>query len=250
MGLFDGVALEASMERWAKGVDPDTPPDLVGGDPARFGKDNTTLAARWGEDAGTLLRRYAEAVEYGPEVAAHFRLKNRMRIGEIRVLPKADGPDTAVAMSHAFPNSPIALDDGGVGSSPYDHLNRVLQHPVEPVSFAGTAAPPGKGEPWSENIRTQIAVRLAMLVNFGLVDLPNNSMLRQELLALELEMRVKTVMEIDSNGVERKVRKASVLLIEKDKIKKLIGRSPDLADCCEIAANGNPVPKPAQWEAW
>lgn len=242
-GLFDGIALDQSMERWSQGVDPETPPDLVGVDPARFGKDNTTAAGRWGDEAATLLRRYADAVEYGPEVAARFRETNRMRIGAIRTLPKADGPDTAVALSAAFPRSPIAMDDGGVGSSPYDHLKRVLMHEVEPVSFAGVPAPPGKGEPWSENVRTQIAVRLAMLVNAGLVDVPNDPLLRQELLALELELRVRTVTEIVDKG-EQKVRKTSVLLIDKEKLKKILGRSPDLADCCEIAANGNPVPKP------
>jgi hypothetical protein len=249
-GLFDAVAIERAQERWKAAHDPDEPPDMVGVDPAREGKDTTGHAPRWGIGAEELLRKYAEAREFGPTLVDELRATRRQRIGAIRIAPKGDGVDTALHLLGRYPRSPWTIDDGGIGASVYDHAKRVLEADVDGVSFGGTAQPPTPGEPWAENIRTQLYVRAAILVNAGLVDVPDDPQLRQELLAHELEDRVRTVEERDDNGVMRKVRKTSKLLKSKDAVKKLIGRSPDRSDAFVLAVNGNPNPKPRPVEAW
>lgn len=251
--LFDAAALDRSMARWTSRRQPDTPPDLVGVDPAREGRDSTRAAPRWGDDAEALLRAFADAKAKGEQAAAAIaalRESRRQYVGPSRLLPKGDGVDTATTLVTMFPASPFAIDDGGIGASVYDHTTRVIGRQAHPVSFGGAAQPPTPGEPWSENVRTQLYVRTAILLAIGLVDAPHDPELREELLAHTTKPRTRSVTERGEDGIERKVRRSSVLLIEKEEVKRLIGRSPDRADAFVLAVNGDPSPKPTPWEIW
>lgn len=245
-GLFDPGAIDQAVDRWRKGCDPQGPPDGVGFDPAREGDDDPVAAPRWGETADVLLRAYAAAEAMGEradEAIAELRKNRRVRIGELVVFPKSDGVTLAQRVHHRFPDSPLSIDEGSVGSSPVDHLSRVLMRDVVPVSFAATPAPPiNQSEPWSENLRTQLYVRAAMLVNRGLMDLPDDPLLREELLAHKLEYGSKTVERWNERKKRKeKIRVPSVALIAKDEVKKLIGRSPDRSDGCVLGVYTEPI---------
>lgn len=236
-GLFDPGAIDQAVERWLKSRDPNTIPDCVGLDPAREGEDDPVAAPRWGATAESLLRAYATAEEVGPEAIAELRRLRRIRIGELVVFPKSDGVTLAQRVHHQFPDSPFTVDDGSVGSSPVDHLNRVIGRDVVAVSFAQSPLPPvNQSEPWSENMRTQLYLRFALAVNRGLVDLPDDPLLRQELLAHKLEYGARVVERFNERKKRReKVRVPSVSLVAKDEVKKLIGRSPDRSDAAALS---------------
>lgn len=244
-GLFDPGAWDAAVERWKRGRDPVALPDCVGLDPAREGDDDPIAAPRWGETAEQLLRAYAEAEASGnPEAAIAAIQKNRRaRIGELTVFPKSDGVTLAQRVSHQFPGSPFSIDEGSVGSSPVDHLGRVLRRDVVPVSFSASATQPvNQSEPWSENMRTQLYLRFAMLVNRGLVDVPDDPLLRQECLAHKLEYGAKVVERYNERKRRKeKVRVTSVALVAKDEVKKLIGRSPDRSDGSALSLYTEPI---------
>jgi hypothetical protein len=142
-----------------------------------------------------------------------------------------------------FPHSPFTIDEGGVGSSPLDYLTSVLHRDCDGVSFAEKTLPrTSQDEPWCENMRTQLYVRAAMLTNRGLVDMPNDPLLREELLAHSTFETSKVVEEIDPRTNRAiKVREPGVGLIPKDDIKKMIGRSPDRADAFVLALFSRPI---------
>lgn len=231
-GLFDLGAWEQAVERWRKKLDPDTVPDCVGFDPAREGDDDPVAAPRWGETADQLLRAYFDAETAGEHAMAELKKHRRARSGELVVFPKSDGVTLATRVNHRFPDSPLSIDEGSVGTSPLDHLARVLHRDVVPVSFAAVPTPPiNQSEPWSENLRTQLYVRAAMLTNRGLVDIPDDPLLRQEIFAHSLEPGARVVERFNPRkNRKEKVRVPSVALIAKDEVKKLIGRSPDRSD--------------------
>jgi hypothetical protein len=231
-GLFDSAAIDQAVARWSKGRDPATIPDRVGLDPAREGNDDAVAAPAWGETAEQLLRAYFLAEEAGPAAIETLQKTRRTRVGELTVYPKSDGVTLAQRVHQQFPDSPFSIDEGAVGSSPVDHLGRVLRRDVVPVSFAATPLPPvNQSEPWSENMRTQLYLRASMATNRGLVDVPDDPILRQELLAHSLEPSAKVVERYNERKKrQEKIRVPSVALIDKDEVKKLIGRSPDRAD--------------------
>lgn len=240
-GLFSAETISAAVARWRARTAPAGPPARVGVDPAREGSDDTLMAPAWGDAAEPLLLGWAAAQEATPEAQAAFLAKRRAYIGLLEQVAKGDGPDTARRIRSRWPASPFTIDDGGVGTSPIDHLRRVLNAQVGMVSFGGLAPVPTPGETWSENMRTAMYVRLARLLSFGLVDLPPDEQLREELLAHELETRSKSVEE---HG--RRVRVTSVLLCPKDKVKAKIGRSPDRADAVVLALTEAAGPRPAR----
>jgi hypothetical protein len=248
--LFDPAACDRATARWLEGRDPATPPDNVGIDPAREGRDSSGTAPRWGRDAEPLLREYAEAVRKGDARKVDALRAERQRVGVIQIIPKGDGVFVAEEVRRRFPSSPFTCDDGGVGASVLDHLRHVLMASIVGVSFGGGVQEPTPGEPWSENTRTQLYVRAARMLAFGLVDMPNDPQLREELLVHTTKPKSRTVTVLDDNGVERKVRVSSLLLLDKDSVKKLLGRSPDRADTFVLAVNGDPAPKPTPWEVW
>jgi hypothetical protein len=231
------------VQRWLKSRDPQTIPVRVGLDPAREGDDDAVSAPAWGETAEQLLRAFFLAEEGGPAALDALLKHRRARVGELTVYAKSDGVTLAQSVHRQFPGSPFSIDEGSVGSSPIDHLARVLNRDVVPVSFAAVANPPvNESEPWSENRRTQLYVRASMATNRGLVDIPDDPILRQELLAHSLEPGAKVVERFNKrkNRIE-KVRVPSVLLIAKDEVKKLIGRSPDRADAFVLALYTEPI---------
>jgi len=218
-GLFDPAAVDAAMARWREGPQPDGLPDLVGVDVARYGEDETVAAARWGPEAESLLRATAPT--------------ERQWIA-LEVIPPGDGVQTARALSSRWPGAPSAVDEEGVGASVYDQLSRVLGFPAEAVSFAAAPRAPVPGEPYAANWRAQMYVRLSMLVRRGLVALPPDPLLREELLATEVEYVAKTVRV--AGGVERH---PAVQLASKDELRRKLGRSPDRADAVVMAVNGS-----------
>lgn len=238
-GLFDVAALDAAARRWAERPDPAEAPDRVGVDPAREGDDEPVAAPAWGPTAAELLRAYAEAETQGPRALDALKATRRARIGECVVFPNGDGVEVARAVDRRFPHSPLALDEGSVGSSPLDHLARVMGRDAVGVSFSASPQPPVPGEPWCENQRTQLYVRAAMCLARGLVDLPDDELLREELLAHEVAYGSRVVELPAERGPKsrpaRKERVASVALVSKDEVKKLIGRSPDRADAFVLA---------------
>jgi hypothetical protein len=244
--LFSRAALDAGMARWRARPMPETPPDRVGVDPAREGSDNACAAPAWGMSAEQLLRAWAEAQESDEAEALSEELRegSRMYVGVIVSLPKGDGPTLANNVAAHFPEAGVFnVDEGGVGASAYDHMARVIGLPAVAVSFGASPPDPTPGEQWSENMRTALYVRAAMLSNLGLIDTPDSPALREELMAHELVHRYRVVEEQDQKTrLMRKVRKPSVLLIDKDTVKERIGRSPDLADAYVLAVN-EPAPR-------
>ncbi|ODS99871.1 MAG: hypothetical protein ABS52_19510 [Gemmatimonadetes bacterium SCN 70-22] len=248
--LFSARALEEAMDRWDADRARAPMPDCVGLDPAREGIDTSTYLPRWGRDAEELLRAYAEAVKQGPAAVETIRRERRQYLGEFVTAPSGDGPSVALHVMQRFALSTFAIDEGGVGASVLDHMVRVLGARATGVSFSAAPLPPTPGETYSENFRTMLYVRAALLVAAGLVDVPPDVRLREELLAHETSPRARVVTVMDSSGMERKERKESVLLIEKDEIKKRIGRSPDRADAFVLAVNGDPLPRRKSIQAW
>jgi hypothetical protein len=233
-GLFRPGDWDAAVQRWKRSPDPVNPPDRVGVDPRREGKDEFTAAPAWGPTAGALLRLYADAQLDGIAAVEAVRAQ-RVRVGEIKLLPRGDGVDTALALDKLFPRSPFIMDEASVGSSPYDHLRRVLHRDVTGVTFSNAPLGPLPGEPYCENLRTQLYVRAMMLVHRGLVDPPADPILREEILAHRVEAVRKTIERRDKDGRWEKVRVDAVALIAKDEIKKIIGRSPDRSDAFVVA---------------
>jgi hypothetical protein len=256
-GLFNPGAWDSGVARWRAWQDPGKPPDAVGVDAARTGADDTCAAPRWGEDGEAMLRAWAaaakgvdekltaallaplgEAVQWSP---TEWITGRRIRVGELRIAPKGTGTQVAEWLTRIWPRSPWNVDEGGVGASVLDHARDVLGVQASGVSFAASPPPPVHEEPWCENTRAALFVRAAMLINRGLVDPPDDDLLREEILAHELVHGSKVVEEAGA-----KVRKPSVRILEKDEVKKKIGRSPDRADAFVLAL-WRPVTKGGVW---
>lgn len=242
-GLFNAGDVDAAMARWATTRDPATVPDNVGVDPAREGGDDPTAAPRWGDSADALLRLYAQAQKVSQAAIDMLRATRRARVGTVRIFPRGKGPEIATRLAAIFPGSPFTIDEGGIGASPLDYLTSVLHRQAVGVSFAETPLDrTSDDEPWSENMRTQLYVRAAMLTHRGLVDIPNDALLREELLAHSVLDKAKVVEKLDRRTNRTiKVREPSVLLIPKDEIKKMIGRSPDRADAFVLSLFNRPI---------
>lgn len=243
-GLF-GTADLTRAEARGRAPIPNTIPDRVGFDPTREGDDEPVAAPAWGPAGDVLLREFFDAQKRGAGAMAQLQATRRLRIGEVAVLARGKGDAMAEALVQRFPNSPFTADAGGVGSSPVDFLQSVHRRQVLEVAFSEAPRDPVPDEPFTENLRTQLYVRLAMLTARDLVDLPDDPLLREELLAHELvpTTRVVEVWDVDpKTRVKRKVKKRmpAVRLIDKDEVKKRIGRSPDRADAAVLAAFDEP----------
>lgn len=174
-----------------------------------------------------------------------FRAARRMRLGALRVLRNGDGPEIAEQLARAYPHSPFVLDEGSVGSSPLDWLAKHLRRRVVGVSF-GARAPvdPPPELPWCANMRTYLAVLFARLVNLGLVDLPPDELLRQEMHAhylrpsrVTLTLTVAQAKRFGRRPGER-YEVEGVQLVSKDDVKLALGRSPDRFDAAALACHG------------
>lgn len=225
-GLFDPAAVTNAMKRWRERQPPPGPPDRLGFDCAREGSDDSAVAPAWGPPSYALLRAMRDARAGGDIEGAVDRViesLGRVYVGEISVAPKGDGPDVATWAARRFPDSPAAIDDGGVGASVLDYWRRVLGRKCRAISFGGRPDSPLPDERRPINLRTQLYVRAAELVRLGLVDLPPDEALREELMAHRLDY-------LDLSAGPKKGKAAAVALSSKDDVKKEIGRSPDRAD--------------------
>lgn len=229
-GLFSADSIDRAFARYLRRSQPSPRPDRVACDAAREGACDATAAPAWGDAAEHVLRQYLEQMEQSePKDEAPG-----IRIGHIVVLRKGDGPTIARELFARWRGVPISIDDGGQGVSVYDHLNRVLHAPVEPVTFGAAAPAPLPGLPWCVNLRTWMYVTLAALLNWDLVDIAPDETLKAELLAHETTSQTKVV---DVDGLRRTV--SAVALCHKDEIIKQIGRSPDRSDVVVLAAAGH-----------
>jgi hypothetical protein len=241
-GLFDATSWEASNERWKTStLPPGRPPTRVGVDLAwkNTTGDDICAAPAWGTHAAELLRLYAAAKRIPDEKRRADALdklrRRRIRIGEIEVIPNGRGPEVAEALVSRWPASAFVVDKGGVGTSAYDAMDAMKDVDVQGIGFGESAPEPVEGEDWSENIRTAMYVRAAMLLQAGLVDVPPDNLLRAELFAHRLIPKTRRALVRDHDGSMVHKRVPSNLLMSKDEIKKLIGRSPDRADAFILA---------------
>lgn len=234
--LFSRAKLQDSMARWKLGQDPDLlrrPPSAVGADTALEGDDDTVGVPRWGASADQLLRGYAEAQKESREAAQRYAAGHRMRLGWPRSFPKGDTIDTATALHKEFPGCPLNVDSAPAGIT--EHLARVLKREACPVVFGGDTIETVPGEELSENRRTQMYLRLAMLVSCELADLPDDPMLFKELLAQRIiRGKVRTVDVRVGRAMEKQKREV-VLLAPKDEVKAEIGHSPDRSDAAVLS---------------
>ena len=231
-GLFDPGAWDKAVGRWEKEEDPDEVPDCVGVDVARTGDDETCAAVMWGEDPSSLLKEYFEHSRLADE---HSKLMmqehRRIRVGKIITVPKGDGPAVADFINRKFPGSPLQIDESGVGASVLDHLLHVMRADAVGISFAAAVEDIIPGEMIFENTRVAMYARAADLIRYGLLDVPDDPLLREEIMVQELIYGARIV----KLSKKKKERKPSVRLVEKEEIRKRIGRSPDRADAFVMA---------------
>lgn len=236
-GLFDPVSWDRAVDRWRETEDPETPPDRVGVDAAGEGRDEVTAAPAWGDSADGLLREWTEAVANGSlEHLETMRAERRVRIGRIQVLSGTDGPSIASEVDELFPRSVICAEDTGYGKSVLDHAASVLRR--GDLIRWNPQGPPPDGHPLPDewlcgNLRAAAYVRAAMLVRRGLVDVPDDPQLRQEIMAIELRWNKTRLVEGESREV--------VYVIPKNWLKHRLGRSPDRADALVFALAGSPA---------
>lgn len=249
-GLFDPGAVDAAIARWKATPEPAGKPDRVGLDCAREGNDENMAAPAWGESAEAVLRAWAEARGVSEAALAEVVATRRIRVGALVALGKGKGPEIAERVAERFQHSPLMIDEGGVGASVLDHAEAVLGLHAVGVSFGAAAPDPTPGEAYSENLRTAMYLRAALLHARGLVDTPDDPLLREELLAHRVIHKTRSVRVVGEDGVERKELRASVLLIEKKEIKKAIGRSPDRADAYVLALYAPAGTAAETWEVW
>lgn len=210
--LIPTAWIDAAMQRW---TEPSGALDVLGVDVARGGDDNTVLAPRYGRTIGNLTVVPGKLTPDGPSVA--------------ELVVKAVTPQTA-----------ISLDIIGVGSSPYDILNDGYR--VTPVNGSekaldkyGEQCTDKSGRLRMRNVRAGMYWRLRELLEAGEIDLPDDTQLRAELVA-----------------VQWKITPSGVQIRSKDEIKAKIGCSPDRADAVAMATwiDNTPAPSPSEMMAF
>lgn len=238
-GLFDPAAVDAAMARWTERHVPEIPADRVGLDSSYGQSDAICAAPSWGADGTSLLLRYQEAMANGAQTAAEDLYDDRIYIGTISVLPAARPPKTAGWMERHYPASHWMIEDAGGGEGVADHAESTLNfHDLSRINPSHIAPERLDEEPVCGNLRAAMYARFAMLVTRGLVDIPDDAYLREELMAMKLEYgAIKT---IDGERVQ-----VAHVTSKKD-LKKLLGRSPDRADAAALSLL---QPESEGWEA-
>jgi hypothetical protein len=245
-GLFDPGSWDAAARLWDLELQPDRAPDRVGVDVAREGADETCLCPVWGGVASDLIRDYHAALtEHDEEEMDKILRTRKVFVGEILSAPAGDGPTTARWIANRFPYSPLNIDESGVGASVLDHLKEVMDRDATGISFARTPGETLPGEVICLNMRAAMYVRAARLVNTGLVEVPPDELLREEVMAHEL---VHTEKVVKITGSKKRERKPAVRILDKDAIRKKIGRSPDRADAFVLALTSGG--KLNTWNIW
>lgn len=233
-GLFDAVAWDRATERWRAGTDPEVPPDRVGIDAAGEGRDEVTAAPSWGLDAAGLLDAWSTAVgAKDVERCAAMQATGRTRVGRIQVLAGTSGPAIAAEAMELFPRATWVAESTHDGKAVLDHAEHVMRkHDLVRWNPSGQPPPdhPFPEEILCDNERTVAYVRLAMLVLRGLVDVPDDAQLRQEIMAIELQWGKTRLIDGEVREVAR--------VIPKRILKHRLGRSPDRADAVILTLAG------------
>lgn len=234
-GLFSPGAWDEAVRRW-KASPPRGTPNRVGIDVARQGGDETCASPCWGVDPESLLRSFLAAQGAGAaRKMKALREKRRIQVGRAVTFQRGDGPDVARSIFRQFSGIPMNVDEGGVGASVLDHLKRVLGADAAGVAFGSAPMEPLPGEQFAENLRASMYVRAALLIRLGLADAPDDPLLREEIMATDIIIVDRSIKVEQRDGTIVVERHPSVRLIDKKKIKKQIGRSPDRADSFVLA---------------
>tara|TARA_R110000751_G_scaffold71870_2_gene145834 strand:- start:231 stop:1541 length:1311 start_codon:yes stop_codon:yes gene_type:complete len=156
----------------------------------------------------------ADIARYGKDKTAIFYW-NGLQVSQIVVLDKSSMVDVAnkireIQQREGVRLSNIIVDEDGVGGGAKDILRC--------KGFINNSKAM-RGENY-HNLKTQCYYKLAELINKGQLGVSTNDIKFKELLIQELEMVKRTNIDKDS--------KLSIL--SKDKVKDLIGRSPDYSD--------------------
>lgn len=198
--------VQLAQERWKAGVGRpgmNDAPDQIGVDPARGGSDSAVIAQRFDEWVGELQVVPGRTVPTGLHLAA-------------LVLKGAPPPSTL-----------IQIDLGAVGSSPVDFVAQ--SHPrTVGINFGTPCKLTDKsGRLRMRNYRAAMYWKLRELLdpsNGHEYALPPDESLLEELTA--------HTFVIGAQGVQ---------VVEKEQVKKLLGRSPDRADAVVLACWQAPV---------
>ena len=156
----------------------------------------------------------ADIARYGKDKTCIF-FWNGLQVSQIVVLELSSMVDVAnkikeIQQREGVRLSNIIVDEDGVGGGAKDILRcKGFQNNSKAV----------RGENY-QNLKTQCYYKLADLINRGQIGVSTNDIKFKELLIQELEMVKRTNIDKDS--------KLSIL--SKDKVKDLIGRSPDYSD--------------------
>lgn len=239
-GLFDPAAIDRAMARWRETSAPDRDPDGLGLDIAQGGEDDTCAAPRWGEDGPELLRAWHEAeTRCDDELKAKLRGDRRMRIGEVEHAPfsRSGVFTTEWAILRGWKDVPWIVD-AGFGLQVIDPARDIYGMLVEGVSFGANPPERVPGEVICEDNVTAMYVRLSMLLDRDLIDLPPSSRLRDDLLVHKLTPVRKSIREAADGPL---VKRDGWKLISKDEMRKLLGRSPDESDAVALACWPAPV---------
>jgi hypothetical protein len=201
--------IKAAQARWLprpveKGV-----MTAMGFDPARGGDDRSAISRRHGNWFDELLSVPGAATKDGPEAAAF-------------------------AIQHVRDGAPIPLDAIGIGSSVLDYCNSAGLNVWPVVSSDGTTATDKSGRLNMRNLRALMYWRLREAMdptNDDAIALPPDDELRADLAA----QRFKLV----TMG-----KRSAVLLLPKDQIREVLGRSPDKGDAVAMTfLDGLPAPQ-------
>ena len=125
---------------------------------------------------------------------------------------------------HGIPMSRVIADEDGVGGGVVDILkckgfvnnSTALQNPIAPVKDA-------KGNPKPDNfvnLKSQCYFKLAEFINDGKVYIECNDIVMREKIIQELE-------QVKQHNMDKDGKRA---VLPKDKVKEIIGRSPDFSD--------------------
>jgi hypothetical protein len=196
--------VRAAQERWRKRSKPTTPMTTLGVDVARGGKDETTLAPRYGN-----------------------------YIAELIVRPGADTPDgdsiAVLVLPVIAPTTQVQIDVISVGSSPYDALKKLIGARAVPMNASEGSdamdAPKVLGfvnqrAEWWWRTRESLDPRSGQDVA-----LPPDPQLFSDLCAPRWKLAARGI-QIES----------------KDEIKKRIHRSPDRGDAVVMAIAPKTIP--------
>jgi len=156
----------------------------------------------------------ADIARYGKDKTC-IMYWNGLQVSKIIVLDKSSMVDVAnkikeIQQIEGVRLSNIIVDEDGVGGGAKDILRC--------KGFINNSKAI-RGENY-QNLKTQCYYKLADLINKGRIGVSTNDIKFKELLIQELEMVKRTNIDKDS--------KLSIL--SKDKVKDLIGRSPDYSD--------------------